>query len=251
MAANRGGMPPPVEVRRPSTMARIRAMAKIHVRQEARIRAIAKSHVRQEIAARLHMPGARPPPNPALAPPPEAGGSGEDSLLKRGSEIAARLHMPGTRSTPNPALAPPPEAAGDSPQDGEGGEGGEGGDSGGGDDSPSEWIHVNVAPAPSPPVEEMDPGGAGGVTRDWQLILEVYREEYVSQIGALVAASRQDMVPEKASNAQQHLKAVLGKVGGKGGFARDAAAHRDAVEAQVQQRQEMKMAIAAAQDSGA
>ena len=55
--------------------------------------------------------------------------------------------------------------------------------------SENDWVHINIAPVPSPPV---DISGAHGASRDWSVIFDVYREEYNLQIRALQQAARTD-----------------------------------------------------------
>eukprot|EP00960_Hanusia_phi_P058217 763815-Hanusia_phi.AAC.3 len=53
----------------------------------------------------------------------------------------------------------------------------------------SDWVHINIAPVPSPPVEISANHGA---SRDWMVIFDVYREEYSHQIRSLQQAARAD-----------------------------------------------------------
>ena len=50
-------------------------------------------------------------------------------------------------------------------------------------------MHIHVAPAPSPPVEESPDLGA---SRDWKIIFDVYRDEYKRKESALLASFGKD-----------------------------------------------------------
>ena len=55
--------------------------------------------------------------------------------------------------------------------------------------SDSEWVHINVAPAPAPPVEDTPTQGA---SRDWKIIFDVYRDEYKRKESSLLSSAARD-----------------------------------------------------------
>ena len=52
----------------------------------------------------------------------------------------------------------------------------------------TEWVHIDVAPAPSPPVEDTSDIGA---TRDWKIIFDVYRDEFKRKEVAMLSSAGQ------------------------------------------------------------
>lgn len=55
--------------------------------------------------------------------------------------------------------------------------------------SDNEWVHINVAPPPSPPVDDTPTLGA---SRDWKIIFDVYRDEYKRKEASILSSAARD-----------------------------------------------------------